>query len=138
MSHRSLREIAKFCAGLIAADALVLLWLWSTNLFPISIWGVVWTSNIVLPGFIFDVALIIILIHYGWHLGKIPRPKERTYLFVAGCIFTVVAIAHLMRVFTAAEFNVLGWEVPLWLSWIGTMVTLYLAYASFYFAARTR
>jgi hypothetical protein len=138
MTHRFLRETAKFCAGLVAADLLTILWAWSNNLFPITTWGVSWSSDVVLPGVIFDAALLIILIHYGWHLGKIPRPKERTYLLVAGVVFTVVALAHLMRVFTQGELVLMGWVVPLWLSWIGTLVAAYLAYASFHFSARSR
>jgi hypothetical protein len=138
MSHRTLREIAKFGAGLVAADLLTFLWLWSSNMFPLQTWGVTWTSDILLPATMFDVALLIILVHYGWHLGKIPRPKERSYLFVIGVILTVIAVAHLLRVFTGSSVVVVGWSVPLWLSWVGTAVAAYLAYASFYFAARSR
>lgn len=138
MSHRTLREVAKFCAGLVAADLLTLVWLGSANAFPIQTWGATWTSSILLPGIAFDAALLIILIHYGWHLGKIPRPKERTYLMVIGAILTVIAIAHLARVFTSGSVVVMGWAVPLWLSWIGTIAASYLAYASFYFAVRSK
>jgi|SRR6185312_4411358 len=138
MSHRTLREVAKFCAGLVAADLLTLLWFWSNNIFPVQTWGVTWTSDIVLPGVVFDAALLIILIHYGWNLGKIPRPKERTYLLFVGVILSVVALAHLARIFTGSDVVIMSWVVPLWLSWIGTAVAAYLAYASFYFAMRSR
>ncbi|MDE2212987.1 MAG: hypothetical protein KGJ34_00390 [Patescibacteria group bacterium] len=134
MSYRGLREAAKFCAGIVTADLLTVLWMWSNNLFPFQIWGVTWTSSVVLPGVIFDLAVIIFLVHYGWHLGKIPRPRERTYLLVAGVIFTIIALAHLTRIFTQGSLVIFNWSVPLWLSWIGTIVTAYLAYASFHFA----
>ena len=134
MSHYSLREAAKFFAGVITADLLTIIWLWTGNLFPIDIWGVTWTSAVVLPAVVFDLALIAILVHYGWHLGKIPRPKERMYLILAGSIFTVVALAHLVRIFSGGDLIILGWSAPLWLSWIGTVVASYLAYASFHFA----
>ncbi len=136
MTHRTLREAAKFFAGVVAADLLTLLWLWANNMFPISMWGVTWTGDIALPSVVFDIALLVILCHYAWHLGKIPRPKERTYLLTAGVIFTVVALAHLTRIFAMGSLNVMGWDVPLWLSWIGTVVTAYLAYASFHFAMK--
>ncbi len=138
MSHGTLREVAKFGAGLVAADLLTFVWLWSNNLFPVQTWGVTWSSDIVLPAVVFDIALLIILVHYGWHLGKIPRPKERSYLFVVGVVLTVVALAHLARIFIQGDVVILGWAVPLWLSWIGTAVATYLAYTSFYFAARSR
>ena len=138
MHHRTLREIAKFGAGLVTADLLTLFWLYSNNLFPVQTWGVTWTGNIALPGIVFDFALLLLLVHYGWHLGKIPRPRERSYLMVAGVVFTVVALVHLVRVFTGADITLIGWSVPLWLSWIGTAAATYLAYASFYFALRSK
>ena len=134
MSHRTLREAAKFLAGVVTADLLTLLWLWSNNSFPVQLWGTTWTSDVVLPAVVFDAALIVILFHYAWHLGKMPRVKERSYLLVAGTIFSVVAVAHLMRVFVGGDLTIMSWDVPLWLSWIGTIVTAYLAYASFHFA----
>jgi hypothetical protein len=138
MSHRTLREVAKFCAGLVAADLLTYIWFWANDMFPVQVWGVTWTSNIVLPGVILDLALLIMLIHYGWNLGRIPRPRERTYLLAAGAIFSVVAFAHLTRIFAGTEVTFGGWTVPLELSWIGTFVAAYLAYSSFFFAMRSK
>jgi hypothetical protein len=134
MTHRTLREAAKFFAGVVAAEALTLLWLWSNNLFPVSMWGATWTADVVMPSVVFDIAVILILVHYGWNLGRIPRPKERNYLMVAGCIFTLVAFAHLLRIFTGTDLVLLGWAAPLWLSWLGVIVATYLAYASFHFS----
>ena len=63
--------------------------------------------------------------------------RERTYLVVAGAIFTVVAIVHFIRLFTGdINLNILGWVVPLWISWIGVVVAAYLAYLSFSLAAK--
>lgn len=135
MSHKSLREVAKFAAGLVAADFLTLLWMsQQKHFFPVSFLGGTMSADMVLPAMVFDLALIIILVHYGWHIGTIPRMKERTYLLVAGIIFTVVAVVHLFRIFFGADFVILGWDAPLWLSWVGTAVTAYLAYASYRFA----
>jgi hypothetical protein len=134
MSHRNLREAAKFFAGVVTADLLMLLWFWSNEMLPINVWGFTWTADIVFAGVMFDVALILILAHYAWHLGKIPRPKEGNYLLLAGGLFTLVAFAHLFRIFTGADLIIMSWTVPLWLSWIGTIVTSYLAYTSFHFA----
>jgi len=137
MNHRHLHDIAKFAAGLVAADLLSLIWFAQTGLFPIHLFGIKFTSAVVAPGIIFDIALLIVLIHYGWHLGKIPRMRERTYLLVAGALFTIVAAAHILRLFAGTSVRVAGWSVPLWLSWIGVAVTVYLAYSSFIFATRT-
>ncbi len=108
------------------------------NVLPRSFMGVHLTSDMVLPTLIFDVALFIILVHYGWHIGKTPVLRERTFLMTAGVVFGVVAVGHLMRVFFGADLNVFGWDVPMWLSWIGTAITAYLSYMSFHLAMRTR
>ena len=134
MNHHSLREVAKFLSGLVAGDFLAGLWLSSNGLLPTIFLGVTFTSSMVAPWLVFDAALFIILVHYGWHLGKTPMLRERTYLMVAGIIFGVVATAHLMRVFLGADVVIFGWDVPLWLSWVGTAVTTYLSYMSFRFA----
>lgn len=89
-----------------------------------------------LPALIFDLALFIILVHYGWHIGKIPGMREHTYVVVAGVVFTVVAIMHIWRVFTGADLMIGDWDAPIWLSWFGVAATSYLAYASFMFAAK--
>jgi hypothetical protein len=57
---------------------------------------------------------------------------------VVGVIFTIVALAHLWRLFASADLMIMGWAVPLWLSWFGVAITAYMAYASFRFALRIR
>ncbi len=134
MNRRSLQEVAKFAAGLVAADLITLVWLAQTSLLPVHFMGLDFGASMVIPGVVFDLALLLILIHYGWHIGKIPAPREHTYLLVTGCIFTVIAVAHLWRLFSTGELVLMGWAVPLWLSWFGVAITAYLAYASFRFA----
>lgn len=136
MSRRSLQDIAKFAAGLVAADFLWLVWFSQQGFLPVDFYGTTISPDMVLPGLVFDIALFIILVHYAWHIGKIPAFRERTYLLVAGGIFSIVMVAHLWRVFSGAELLIGPWDVPLWLSWVGVAVTAYLAYSSFHFAAR--
>lgn len=138
MKHYKLHEIAKFASGLIAADFIGVIWFAVNGGFPMTVFGVEFTSEIVWPALIFDAALFLILVHYGWHIGKTPRLRERTYLFVAGSIFGIVALAHLMRAFFGADLSLAGWAIPLWLSWTATVVTAYLAYMSFHLALRMR
>ncbi|MDB5225039.1 MAG: hypothetical protein JWO43_661 [Candidatus Adlerbacteria bacterium] len=137
MKNRYLHEIAKFGAGAVAADFIAIWWFWTNySLAPVSFMGVAITPDILLPKLIFDAALFIILVHYGWHIGKTPVLRERTYLLVAGGVFGAVAIAHLVRVFTGADLMVFGWDFPVWLSWIGTAAAAYLSYMSFHLSAR--
>ena len=138
MNHHTLREIAKFASGLVVGDFLSMVWLSMNDAFPVSFMGIKLTSDILLPSLIFDAALFIILVHYGWRLGKTPVLKERTFLMVAGIIFGVIAAAHFLRIFFGADVDILGWSVPLWLSWIGTTITAYLSYMSLHLALRMR
>ena len=132
------REIAKFGAGLITGDFITQLWLYQQNLLPLKFFGITFTADMIWSGLLFDLALFLILVHYGWNIGKMPRPKERTYLMIVGVIFTVVALVHLTRIFTGADLALFGWSAPLWLSWLGTIITSYLAYTSFYFFRRLK
>ena len=137
MSHRTLRDISKFLAGLVLGDFIGLAWFAVQGLFPMDFLGITWTSTVILPGLLFDAGLFFILIHYGWNLGKIPVVRERTYLIIAGIIFAVVAVAHLLRLFTyGIAITVLGWSVPIWVSWIGIIVAVYLTYMSFRLAMK--
>jgi hypothetical protein len=47
----------------------------------------------------------------------------RTYALVTGCIFGVLALAHVARIFLEWPAQVAGWAVPMWLSWIAIVVT---------------
>jgi hypothetical protein len=136
MRYHPLQEVAKLAAGLAAADFFWLLWFSQTSLKSAQFFGMRMTQEMVWPALIFDIAVLLMLVHYGWNIGKIPAMRERTYVLVAGGIFTVVAAAHLYRLFTGLDFVILGWDAPLWLSWFGVAVATYLAYTSFHFAAR--
>jgi hypothetical protein len=138
MNKRTLQEIAKFAAGLVAADLITLVWLASSGMLPAHFMGMDFDPTMVLPGVVFDLALLFILIHWGWHIGKIPAPREHSYLLIVGVIFTIIAVAHLWRLFSSGSLVLMGWVVPLWLSWFGVAITAYMAYASFRFAFRIR
>lgn len=138
MKHRTLHDLAKFGAGLVLGDFLALVWFATHGVFPIDFLGLTFTEEIIWPALVFDAALFLALVHYGWHVGKIPALRERTYLLVAGTVFGVVAAAHLLRVFVGVDVAIAGWAVPLWLSWVGTAVTAYLSYASLRLAFRMR
>lgn len=134
MKSKTLHEIAKFAAGLVLGDFLNLWWLSTHHGLPVSFFGVTWTQGIVAPGLIFDAGIFIILVHYAWHLGRTPTLRTRTYFTIVGIILGVVAVAHLLRLFSAADIVVVGWTVPLWLSWIGAVIAAYLSYMSFHLA----
>lgn len=138
MKHKIFHDLAKFGTGLIVADFIWLLWVANEGLFPIEFLGLTFTQDVLAPALVFDIALFFILVHYGWNIGKIPALRERVYLLVAGTVFGVVAVAHLMRIFFGADLTIGGWQAPLWLSWLGTAITAYLSYMSFRLAAHIK
>lgn len=138
MKHQKLHDLAKFASGLVLADLITGWWLLSAHMLPVYFLGARITADSVMPMIIFDVALFIILVHYGWHIGKTPTLRTRSYFTLVGIILGVVALAHLLRLFTSADVVVLGWTVPLWLSWIGVAVAAYLSYMSFRLAMSFR
>jgi hypothetical protein len=136
MKHHKLQEVAKFCAGLVAGDFLAIVWVIGHGIAPFQFMGATWSQQMLLPALVFDAALFLILVHYGWHVGKMPKVKERTYLFVAGAIFAIVAVAHFARLFFGVDLSIAGWVAPLSISWIALAVSTFLAYTSFHFFVR--
>ena len=64
------------------------------------------------------------------------RPMDRkTYLWVAGIIFTLVALFHLVRIFEDWPVIIGDWSVPKWVSWVGLIVAGGLALFGFRFTA---
>lgn len=139
MKRAWLHEIAKFGAGLVAADFLTGWWfVTQTKIESMTFLGFTVTKELAGSWMLVDVFLFIFLVHYAWHVGKLPRVKERMYFVVAGAIFTVVCLGHLARAFTGADLIIFDWYVPEFISWIGVAVTFYLAYASFHLAGRRK
>ena len=133
--HHTLREIAKVGAGLVVADIISVLWFSSAGLLPMSILGVTWTNAMVPEILVFDVALLLLLVHFGWRMRlPINSPSERTLLTFAGIVFFIVALGHLVRL--AFDWNLIlgGFDVPQWVSWLGVLITGYLSYSCFHFA----
>lgn len=134
-----LREIAKFASGLITADFLVGMWFLYSHSVPLNFWGIAFTPSVIEAWMVFDIALLIILVHYAWHAEILaPSVREKTLLNIVGSIMGVVGVAHLLRLIFGVSINIGGWMAPFWLSWLGTTVALYVSYASFKFAAHTR
>ena len=53
------------------------------------------------------------------------RPMDRkTYLWMAGVIFTLVVLFHLVRIFEDWPVIIGDWSVPTWVSWAGVIVLL--------------
>lgn len=53
--------------------------------------------------------------------------KNNMAFKIAGAVFLLVAIAHLLRLIFSMDVIIGGWAVPLWFSVFGFILTLLLA-----------
>ena len=62
--------------------------------------------------------------------------NAKTFCTIAAVIFSLVALLHLTRIWMGWPAVIGAWSVPMWLSWVGLVVTAALAYFGFRLAAR--
>jgi hypothetical protein len=60
---------------------------------------------------------------------------RKTFCMLAGIIFTLVALFHLVRIYMDWPVMIADWSVPKWLSWVGLIVAGRLALFRFRFTA---
>lgn len=138
MSHKTIRDLAKFGSGVVAADLATSIWLAYSGLLPFTTMGITVTEAMIWPAIVFDVAALAFLVHYGWKIGEIPSLRERGYLFLAGLVFGAIAVVHFARILFDIDVAVMGFAAPHWISWTASVVTAYLSYMSFHLAARLK
>lgn len=132
MHKNTLREVSKFLSGLVAGDFLAALWLLAKGMVPVSVLGFQFSSRGIILGMVFDAILICFLVHYGWQIKESGHSSgERMFHRVAGTVFGIVALAHLLRLVFKLPINILSWNVPYWISGMGAVIAAFLSYASF-------
>lgn len=131
MSKKTLREISKFASGLVAADFLCGLWLYTSKFLPVYFWGVFVTQQFALGWMVFDVLLFAVLVHFGWRSERPRTNPEKLFHQVAGVIFALVALLHFSRILFGWQLDIGGLTIPYWLNGLGTVIAAFLAYASF-------
>jgi hypothetical protein len=57
--------------------------------------------------------------------------SQKTFVGVAGVVFLLVALLHLLRLLLGWDAVIGGWSVPHWVSWAALAVSGYLAYTAF-------
>jgi hypothetical protein len=53
---------------------------------------------------------------------------QKTFTLLAGVIFAIVALAHLLRIFMGWPIVIDNWTAPMWLSWIALVIAGVLSY----------
>jgi hypothetical protein len=133
-TNKKLREWAKFFAGATLADMATGIWLAYSGLIPLNIGGWEITEPLVYFGIAFDFVLFIILVHYAWHPKFLePNFSHRSLMIFIGLVTGVVAVLHISRLVLGLEFQLGDWSIPVWLSWMGAIITAFISYSSFHF-----
>jgi len=131
--HR-LREIAKFASGLVLADFMCAWWFAASGLLPMKVWGIQMTAEIAYLGMAFDLLLFALLVHYAWHPSILePTVSKRRFFMLVGIVTAIVGLAHLARLALGVDVAIGSFQFPIWLSWVGAILTIYISYASFHF-----
>ncbi len=139
MNHHTLREIAKFLSGMVASKIITIIWLSWIGLMPLILIGTPFNEDSIVSATIFNVAVLALLVYYGWHVkSPMHSPSERNLLLVVGALFLVIAAVHFTRIMFGFSFILGDFMVPAWLSWCGLVISVYLSYSSFHFALRMK
>jgi hypothetical protein len=62
--------------------------------------------------------------------------SERFYMLVAGVIFLLIAVGHLLRIVFGVSFVVYGIQIPMWASVAAALIMGLLSYEGFHLARR--
>ena len=57
--------------------------------------------------------------------------SQHVFSLVAGVVFGLIALGHLLRVIFDLSLDVQGISIPMWASWLAIVVMGYLAYEGF-------
>ncbi len=56
--------------------------------------------------------------------------QQPAFQSIAGVLFGLIALLHLVRILYGWEVTIAGRIVPMWFSWAGLIIAGYLAYAA--------
>ena len=54
--------------------------------------------------------------------------SQKTFSFVVGLIFLLIAVMHFLRLAFKWEMVLNGWSVPMWVSAVAILIAVYLAF----------
>ncbi len=63
---------------------------------------------------------------------------RRSFSLLAGIIFIIIALLHLLRIIYGWEAVIGGWAIPKWVSWVALIVSGYLGYEGLRLAIKSR
>ena len=64
--------------------------------------------------------------------------NQRSFSLLAGIIFTIIALLHVLQDHLRLGSVVEGWTVPKWISWVALIVSGYLGYEGLRLTIKSR
>ncbi len=64
--------------------------------------------------------------------------SQKLYLTVTACIFSLIAVVHVVRIVEGWSVQVGPWAAPMWVSWLGIVITASLAIWAFTLATKDK
>jgi hypothetical protein len=129
------KDVAKFVAGIVAADLIGAIWFLGAGYTSFVVLGLNITPSVAAFGIAFDSLLLLALIHYAWHPDIIePNISKKMFFIFVGSVTCIVAALHIGRLVFGLDLILGDWHSPMWLSWIGALITAYISYTSFHLA----
>lgn len=62
--------------------------------------------------------------------------SQKTFSLLAGLIFLVIALMHILRLIFGWHATLEGRTLPMWVSWVALLIAGYLAYEGFRLSRR--
>ena len=57
--------------------------------------------------------------------------NDKSFHLIAGAIFALVALGHILRIYFGWPAVIGGWSAPMWLSWLAAFVAASLTFFAF-------
>ncbi|HET8546939.1 MAG TPA: hypothetical protein VFL57_03005 [Bryobacteraceae bacterium] len=63
--------------------------------------------------------------------------SQRSYTLIAGVVFLLIAIGHLLRIIFGVSFVVYDVPIPMWASLVAAVLMGFLSYEGFHLASKS-
>jgi hypothetical protein len=64
--------------------------------------------------------------------------NQRSFSLVAGIIFSLIALLHVLRIIFNWDAVIGGWPVPQWISWVALLIAGFLGYEGLRLTMKSR
>jgi hypothetical protein len=62
--------------------------------------------------------------------------SQKTFSLIAGLIFSLIALGHLLRIVYSWPMHIADWTAPMWASWLALLVAGFLGITGLYLSRK--